>query len=322
MLKRVDARTASLHHHVVLRDIFYLKPELLIDFALARWFPRRIRAVVMLTRTRLIEGRKVAHWHNRIGREAVLLIHGNSSCKEVFLGQVQALSRAGFGAVVPDLPGHGRSDDARNPRSTYSFPGYARILARLMSEVGYANYHVVGWSLGGHIGLEMLSGLRSVRSLLITGTPPVSLDPAGVSAGFRWSGTTVLAGKQVFAREDRSRYLDAMMGRRVREGHPLSHSVARTDGRARFWMVRNGLAGVGSDERRTVATSSRPFAIVQGLNDVFVRCDYLRSLRYANIWKDGPVFLAAGHAPHWEIPEAFNDSMMEFLRSVGRTEAT
>lgn len=270
----------------------------------------------MLTRIRLLEGRRISYWHHRMGREAVLLIHGNSSSKEVFSGQVEALSRHDFSVVVPDLPGHGQSDDARNPRSDYSFPGYARVLGRLMSELGYANYHLVGWSLGGHIGLEMLSRLGAVRSLLITGTPPVSLNPAGVGAGFRWSGTTVLAGKRVFGRIDRRRYLDAMMGSRIREGHPLARSVARTDGNARFWMVKNGLAGVGSDETRIVATCSRPLAIVQGSEDVFVKCNYLRSLEYANIWRGGPVFLTAGHAPHWEVPKTFNKKMMEFLGSV------
>lgn len=270
----------------------------------------------MLTRVRLVGGRRIGFWHHHMGHEAVLLIHGNSSSKEVFCKQVAALSRGGFGLVVPDLPGHGSSDDAINPRKDYSFPGYAQMLHRLMSELGYAAYHVVGWSLGGHIGLEMLARFEAVRSLLITGTPPVSLTPEGVSAGFRWTCTTVLAGKCVFSPIDRRRYLDAMMGQRIRAEHPLARSVARTDGNARFWMVRNGLAGVGIDETHTVVTGLRPFAIVQGSDDVFVRCDYLRNLRYANIWRGGPVFVAAGHAPHWEIPETFNSNMMEFLRTI------
>jgi pimeloyl-ACP methyl ester carboxylesterase len=246
----------------------------------------------------------------------VLFIYGNSSGKEVFFRQVQAVSRSGLArscrtcpdTVVRTMPAI---------RNTYSCPGYARILARLMSELNYSSFHVVGWSLGGHIGLEMLARSPSVRLLLVTGTPPVSLDPAGVQAGFRWSGTTMLAGKRHFVREDVRKYLDAMMGLRIRYGHPLARSVARTDGSARFWMVRNGLAGVGSDEKRTVATSPRPLAIVQGKDDPFVRCDYLRYLSYANIWNGKPVFLPAGHAPHWQIPDAFNDNMMEFLRSVG-----
>jgi pimeloyl-ACP methyl ester carboxylesterase len=60
----------------------------------------------------------------------VLLIHGNSSSKEIFLRQMGMLRRRGFGIVAPDLPGHGASNDARRPARTYSFPGYASVLRR------------------------------------------------------------------------------------------------------------------------------------------------------------------------------------------------
>jgi pimeloyl-ACP methyl ester carboxylesterase len=270
----------------------------------------------MLTRTRLIQGLRIAYWHVRSGNDVALLVHGNSSSKEVFIEQVRALSREGISVVVPDLPGHGQSANARSPRKDYSFPNYARTLHRLMSQIGYSSYHIVGWSLGGHIGLEMLSRYEAVRSLLVTGTPPISLDPVGVSEGFRWNRTTSLAGKRDFDHVDRRRYLETMMGRRLREGHPLARSVARTDGDARFWMVRNGLAGIGADETEAVATSRRPFAIVQGRSDAFVDCNHLKRLRYANIWRGGPVFVEAGHAPHWMAPRVFNEKMMEFLRTV------
>ncbi|MGY4167563.1 pimeloyl-ACP methyl ester carboxylesterase [Bradyrhizobium sp. USDA 4529] len=222
----------------------------------------------------------------------------------------------GFGVVAPDLPGHGQSAWSNTPRATYSFPGYAKILHELMVEFGFKTYHIVGWSLGGHIGLEMLARYGEVRSLLLTGTPPVRLNQSGISAGFRWTPSTALAGRYRFSKDDCRRYVRAMMGSpRASERH-LSAASA-TDGNARRWMVRNGMAGVGTDEVDTVATDERPIAIVQGTADPFVNLDYLAELKYRNIWTKKPVLIDAGHAPHWQVPATFNEQMREFLTHAG-----
>ncbi len=272
-----------------------------------------INDMTILSRSCVIEGLRLQLLHGKAGRTGILLIHGNSSCKEVFKNQHQALARTDLGIVVPDLPGHGASQDSRRPSDTYSFPGYARILNKLMRELGYQSYHVVGWSLGGHIGIEMWANYCGVRSLLISGTPPIRLSPEGVSEGFRWTGVTALAGRKRLGRDEARRYAGAMMGRRLAESHHLSRMVRRTDGNARLWMVSNGLAGKGVDQSKAVSEVDRPIAVVQGKSDPFLRIDYLNRLPFRSIWRQGPVLLDAGHAAHWEVPETFNAAMTDFL---------
>jgi pimeloyl-ACP methyl ester carboxylesterase len=181
-----------------------------------------------------------------------------------------------------------------------------------MSKLGYRSYHVFGWSLGGHIGLEMLARYQEVRSLVLTGTPPVRLNPNGIGAGFRWTPSTALAGRRRFSQDDCRRYVRAMMGTNRAPRDHLS-AAAATDGNARFWMVRNGMAGVGADEVETVGTDNRPIAIFQGASDPFVNIDYIGRLAYRNIWQGRPILLDAGHAPHWQIPTTFNRHMREFF---------
>lgn len=267
----------------------------------------------MTSRTLVIEGLRLRLFHRKAGRLGIVLIHGNSSCKEVFARQLKELSRSDLGIVVPDLPGHGGSDNSDRPGKTYSFPGYARTLTKLMRRLGYASYHVVGWSLGGHVGIEMLASDPAVRSLLITGTPPVRLTPAGAAEGFRWTGATALAGRWRLSREDVRRYTNAMMGERLGEDHHLWRMARRTDGRARYWMVANAMAGRGADEVDTVSRSDRPVAIVQGDADPFLRLDYLERIPFKNLWKSQPLLIRAGHAAHWQAPQAFNAAMMDFL---------
>jgi pimeloyl-ACP methyl ester carboxylesterase len=267
----------------------------------------------MILRTCLVDGFRLRLLHRRAGRNGILLIHGNSSCKEVFSKQLKELSKTDLGIVVPDLPGHGASDDSNRPSSTYSFPGYAKILSGLMRALRYESFHVLGWSLGGHIGIEMLASNPAVGSLLISGTPPVRLNPEGVGQGFRWTGVTALAGRKRFTPQDVRRYTRAMMGTSFGDDHHLSRMVRRTDGNARYWMVANGMAGCGADEVDAVSISDRPIAIVQGSADPFLRLDHFDRIRFGNLWKGRPVLIEAGHAAHWNAPRAFNEAMTEFL---------
>jgi pimeloyl-ACP methyl ester carboxylesterase len=252
--------------------------------------------------------------HHDGPRTAVLLIHGNSSCKEVFMNQVDALASAGFAIVAPDLPGHGRSDDAKKPRTIYSFPGYARILADLMNNLGIVRYHIVGWSLGGHVGLELWYRFSAVKSLLITGTPPIPLSARGASRGFVTSPLMDLAGKRTFDRSEIEAYGGAMLGQALDHRKRVARTIARTDGRARYWMLRNGLAGRGINQAMAVQKCTRPLAIIQGRVDPFVNIDYLRGLTYGNLWSRNLVLLDAGHAPHWTKPRLFNHLMLSFLK--------
>lgn len=271
----------------------------------------------MLLRSKTIRGIQLSYLERRAGRIGIIFVHGNSSSKEVFARQLLALRRTEYGVVIPDLPGHGGSDRSATPRTTYSFPGYAEILHLLMSEAGYRSYHVVGWSLGGHIGIEMLARYRAVRSLFLTGTPPVVLTPDGIAAGFRWTPSTALAGRRVFSRDDANRYVRAMMGSRRAASDQVETAIT-TDGNARYWMVHNGMAGVGVDEVKTLSEDKRPLAIVQGEADPFLQTEYIAALPYRHIWQGKPSFIAAGHAPHWECPTIFNDHLQGFLTYADR----
>lgn len=267
----------------------------------------------MISRNCFISGLNLQVLHRSAGRTGILLIHGNSSCKEVFAGQLKDLIKTDLSIVVPDLPGHGESDNSRRPSTTYSFPGYALALSRLMRSLGYSSFHVMGWSLGGHIGIEMLASDPAVRSLLITGTPPVRLNPDGVARGFRWTAATALAGRKTFSCNDVRRYTTTMMGKRLGNDNRFLEMARRTDGNARRWMVANAMAGRGADEIDVVSASDRPIAVVQGKSDPFLRVDYLERVPFRNLWRRKPILIDAGHAAHWESPIEFNDAMMDFV---------
>ena len=104
-------------------------------------------------------------------RLPVLMIHGNSSCKEVFSKQLEGTPGKEFHVIAMDLPGHGASSPAIDPARTYSMPGYADAAIELLENIGISSAAVCGWSLGGHIGMEMLGRFAGMAGLMISGAP-------------------------------------------------------------------------------------------------------------------------------------------------------
>lgn len=50
----------------------------------------------------------------------------------------------------------------------------------------------MGWSLGGHVALELTSRLEQLKGLLITGTPPIEISIEGLGRGFKIANPKVL----------------------------------------------------------------------------------------------------------------------------------
>lgn len=247
----------------------------------------------------------------------VVFLHGNSSSKRVWVHQFSCMRNLGRAFLAVDLPGHGESQNSRTPEVMYSFPGYAAVIRDLLNTLGWAGVDVVGWSLGGHVGLELLATDSRVRSLMIIGTPPARPTAGVVERVFYRSEGMEFASKRDLSDWDAFAYGVAMMGGRKFLTPQLLEDIKRTDGRARECMFENVLRGVGTDQQVTVERTTKPLCVVHGEWEPFVRLDYLRSLNYGGLWNDRIYIISeAGHAPQWQCPATFNTVLVEFLSST------
>jgi pimeloyl-ACP methyl ester carboxylesterase len=257
---------------------------------------------------------RIAYAQSRTEGQPILLIHGNSSCKEVFAGQLSAPELAPFRVVAIDLPGHGASEDAADPSRGYTFAGYAEMAEEVSAGLGLDRPVIFGWSLGGHIALEMIGCGFGAAGVMISGTPPVRADLECLMAGFNIDPAAEnLTGKRDFTEEDALAYATATSAvNGVLDPHFLA-MCKRTDGRSREIMFGSVAQGQALDEREIVATTKVPLAIVNGENDIFIRPDYFDGLSYASLWPRGVVRLEeAAHAPFLQKPAAFNALLKEF----------
>ncbi len=247
----------------------------------------------------------------------VVLIHGNSACKEVFNPQLESELGERYHMVAVDLPGHGASSDAFDPERTYTMPGYADAMVEVLAMMGIDRAVVYGWSLGGHIGMEMLPRYPGLAGLMISGAPPVGQSMEEIQAGFRPLPDAALAGKPEFTDEEVEIFALGNYGPPVEP--MMRRAIARTDGRARAVMITNLFTGQASNQRDLAINSPVPLAIVNGAEDPLVNLDYVGSLPYGNLWdKHCFVLRGAGHAPFLRVPEAFNKVMARFLDDMAK----
>ena len=105
--------------------------------------------------------------------------------------------------IAIDLLGHGQSDDALEPRQAYTIPGYAATLIEALRSLNITRAALVGWSLGGHISLEMIGQrIPSCRCYPLVGAPPIRRGILGMVRGFRTQRDLLLATKSVLNAHD------------------------------------------------------------------------------------------------------------------------
>jgi pimeloyl-ACP methyl ester carboxylesterase len=244
---------------------------------------------------------------------AVLLIHGNSLSREVFRKQLDGKLSRNYRLIAFDLPGHGDSSDALSASRTYTRPGLADATMEILDLLGVTEVVVVGWSLGGHIALEMAARFSGIKGLLISGAPPVSRH--NMAEGFIPTPHMRLAGQQYLAPSEIDAFGEAIFGAPV----PVAfrRAIERADGLARKTIFTAARAGVGINQRRLVENLAVPLAVVNGAWDPLINLDYFEVPRYANLW-EGRCHRLSGlkHAPFWEAPDVFDELLGRFIDDV------
>jgi pimeloyl-ACP methyl ester carboxylesterase len=248
------------------------------------------------------------------GRQPLLLIHGNSTCGEVFKHQMTGPLALDHHLIAIDLPGHGRSGDAPEPQRSYTLPGLADAVLEVLEMIGVRDLVVFGWSLGGHVALQMAPQLGDdLKGLMITGTPPVGTTT--ITDGFLPSQHMLRARLQHFSGEDIAAFGKAILGDAVDPA--VCQAIGRADGLMRKTLFDSVQDPANIDQRWLAENLAVPLAVVNGAADPIINLDYIDSLDYANLWQGRCHRLEGlGHAPFWQAPEMFNPVLRSFIADI------
>lgn len=268
------------------------------------------------TRRLTIDGIDLALWECAGGETWMVFVHGNSGCKEAFCEQFRFFAGRGYSLIAVDLPGHGESADAAAPDTQYTIPGYAALIIELIARLGAANPILVGWSLGGHIAIEMIGQGAATAGAVIVGTPPAGPGAHELGEAFLPSEAAGVTMSEDPAEADLRLYARHLYGSLDPTPELFVHAALRTDGRARRIMGEHWSgAGEGYRQRRVVAESARPIGVVHGMTDPFICHDYLRGVMWGRLWGGDILRLdGIGHAAFLEAPDRFNRFLLDFAR--------
>ncbi len=251
----------------------------------------------------------------------IVFIHGLGGSWTNWLEQLPAFARE-HRVLALDLPGFGASP---LPREPITIAGYARLLDRLLDELGIDAAAVAGNSMGGCIATELAIAFpQRVESLVLISAVGISTHrPRGgerllamVHRSERLlvpAGTRVASRAQTLARRRRLR--EAALGVVLRHpGHlpaPLAAELLRG---ARAPGFAQGLETIFDYDFRTRLTEiACPTLIVWGEDDRLV------SVRDADVFAElipnsrKVVFADTGHMAMLEHPATFNALLEEFL---------
>ncbi len=111
-------------------------------------------------KTSRIAHRKIEHGHT----QNLLLLHGFLGSQHIWDPLLSALSKS-FNVITVDLPGHGKSPCHEE---MLTMAQMAQWVIELLDELQLKQTHIVGHSMGGYVGLEMLNhSPQRVQSLTL-----------------------------------------------------------------------------------------------------------------------------------------------------------
>lgn len=241
----------------------------------------------------------------------VLCIHGNSSSRHIFKHVLLNENITSQRQVISvDLPGHGDSDNAKDPEHTYTMPAYAKALVELLQKLEISEVVLVGWSLGGHIAVEMLPLFSGIKGVAIVGSLLVPIwDKPIDDERTRWNMREDLSDEDLTAFSKRA------------TGGPWEEWMAkyaiRTDPKARRILFQNLGCNDCSNQQQLAAETKVPMAVVVGTDEPHLDNNKIKGLKYGNLWSGQVIEIPEGkHCPVWEKPDDFNPMLEKFLADV------
>lgn len=130
-----------------------------------------------------IGGQSIAYYTGgeNLGGTPVLLAHGfTGSAHQDYIdnGWLDTITKAGHRVAVIDHLGHGASEKPEGTPQLYTPAAHAERLIALADRLGWAQFHLIGYSMGGRIALETacLYGPR-LASLTLVGVGEGVLNP-------------------------------------------------------------------------------------------------------------------------------------------------
>jgi len=261
-----------------------------------------------------VNGIVIAYDDAGTGEDVLVLVHGHPFDRSMWSPQVEALSRAGWRVIAPDLRGYGETTVV--PGKT-TLDVFAHDIAALLDDLGIDRFVAAGLSMGGQIVMALARLYRPrLRGMVLAATFPQAETEEGKAHRNTVADRLLREGMGWYAEEALGKMLDprsiaalpavADHVLRMMRAAPAEGAAAALRGRAE----RPGY-------EETLASFDLPALVVVGDADAFttrVDADRMHTLlrRSRLVWMEG-----VGHMPNLERTVDFNVALERFLADIG-----
>lgn len=264
----------------------------------------------------LVDGKKV-HYLEKGEGKPVILIHGFLYHTVMWKKNIDDLAKK-FKVYAVDLWGWGYSERLRE--NEYSFDRYGKQIVGFMNALNIKKASLVGQSMGGGISVYVAAHYPERVDRLIL------VDPAVIPYPMTMIG-------KIYQLPFIGEFMNAIPGNALLENNiktiwfydknkateeycqevlqPISIKGSTT---GMMFILRNVLKEPYVEkEANLLAKMAIPTLIIHGRQDKAIPLD--RSKKLNDLWKGSElvIFDKAGHSPHEEYPEKFNQLALEFL---------
>ncbi len=244
----------------------------------------------------------------------IVFLHGNSFSSAVFQKQFNSAQLNDFRLIAFDLPGHGQSKPI-TPDTDYSFGTLADVIIDGLDALDLRNVVVAGWSLGGHVALEMQDRTTRIAGTMIFGAPPLLAGALSSIRAYHFSRDMFLVSKSLLSPVDAVRFERFCIGREANGEH--IKAIKAADPKMRVNVFKSVLHGRNRDQHDLAINAVKPLCILHGADDPLIRTSYIESIA------DNPSFSGeiatiddAGHAPFIDQPAVFDFMVASFTRRI------
>lgn len=220
--------------------------------------------------------------------EPLLLLHGGLGTVDFWSSQIPEFAQQ-YQVIAVDSRGHGRSADSEEP---LSFTQMAKDVVALLDHLAVENAHLVGWSDGGILGLEMaLHHPQRVRRIVAYGA---NYNASGVrpdaTENPNFLAYVSKAGEEYARVASNPEGFDALIGKIMT-------------------MYQSQPDYTPQDLARIEA----PILILDGEEDEVIEIGHTRTLADLIPTAELCLIPGTGHMAPWEKPAEFNRIVLDFL---------
>lgn len=243
--------------------------------------------------------------------ENLILVHGAGGNLNMWYHQLPVLSKS-YRVIAYDVRGAGETE---SPDTGYSIPLFIEDVREMMKAMGVAKTHIVGYSMGGRIAVEIaINYPKMVKSLVLSNS---TLHPNRPSRESVEGWRTML---DILDKGDIKKAAEIIAGGAFSSGF-VSKNPAEFE-KYRNVVLRNKPDGLARIMRSLLTPAAPPdlskikcpVLLIMGANDPNVGVEQGKKAQ-EEIAGSKLIILPTGHATPVELPDRFNSAVMEFLSS-------